>query len=682
MAPLDQDGQAEGIGAEPHPRFDAMMAAARDALEGLAEGGWTLQRTVLVNASGAREIPTLSGGAPGLTLVPSVGDDGEVRWRIGMGQGAMPVNGNGASQFRDPQSAARAAVELGEQVGFDRSQEWSQSDRQRAQSAANTLLAPHLARDAAAYAERQRARAGEAIAEMAERGFDVSQPHWVAVTDGEKPALLYPVGLQGIVYAYANRDAAAQVADHNVAPAYVRRGMVADLTSINDGASEVSIERVLRDLWEQNSEGIKRTWFIHHLDREAVARRLGESAYAEEADAIEALDRQAEALTFDDYVAHIRRADWHPLAGAFEGDALAAIMAAAQDAGFTALLHREVPQAAPRLALFNSRDVELAWDKLDASIAAATRGREAARQATEAYKARFQAEQLAQRQAELEAMRASLDLAQLESDGFATGRADIGHYPVSSRDYADLDPVDHAGLRGHPVFRTRAEAEAVGSLLAGGPRQSVPVYVRTGRIADLSAQPWPDKVREAAGQLLTANRQVFSSFGINDGGQLEQVVARGDWSAFGQHGNELSSMLVQVMQRAGYDSVRLRSPSGEVVWVFSEADLHLAVDELYRDPMDGLARQSTTRDGTPAIGMGPRTAQLLGLKTRGERMALGVAGGSSGLLSGPAEQSPVREDLVSAADFAAEVRLTVSPEAIVFSVAGERLVAVDGDARR
>ena len=505
-----------------------------------------------------------------------------------------------------------------------------------------------------------------ATAALAAEGFDVAAPRWMLVTDGVAPdiqsssAMLHPVAIT-----YASRAEAVEQGGVNIAPVYQRPRETADLVHVAP-----RVEMVLRSFFDANDREIRRNVMV--AAEAAALRQRPRGPGRRSPEITEEAAGIAGKFRAEDFIDAIRRADWQTVGGYAADDLRVALLAELRQAGFEAAQFKDRPDQPPRLALFRLDGVALAPDHLASSIAEARGERDALAEREAQWRAQKTAEELQRLQEErVEAIR-GFDLAALAEAGFDTDRH--GWHPVQNAVMPDLDPLPDAPR--HHLFAAKADARAAARIDYGEERDAVQVFVRPGRPLDLTAAgPPPDILREFWRTSGDTVRHQTGFAGVED---LAAAARTGDWRKAGPHAGEVMAALLDTIQASRQvDSVRLRDPRGlPLTVVMDEADLRVAWNLVVGSEQgDALPRLATDRRGYPAIGIGPRTAALLGLSAAVPRLAAGDT-------ARPETAPPEGRVAADAAEVASIVRGLTDLQSVVVVFDGESYHALDGDARR
>ncbi|MBP8231130.1 MAG: hypothetical protein KAY22_02390 [Rhizorhabdus sp.] len=544
--------------------------------------------------------------------------------------------------------------------------------------AARSAQAGAMRADQARYLELKLADPATGAAGLASAGFDVGATYWIHVPDDQVPTLDMVSSNRRMAIVYPDRQSAAGTGffRQKVAPVYLRIGAVADLT---DPAADPETQAVLKRFFEANQETLRDIHFNQLATREDGKRRGGLASLSDDD-----CWKLAQEYDYPRFEALIADGAWDLAVGDMHGDGVLALAAEYRDAGVSAMRYR-MQDGTAKLAVLDGRDVSLAWDRVPAAIEMATAERAAERKNLEAYNAHYDEQVLAERVREREADIAAFDLAEVRALGFDTSTAHW--HPVANAVFADLDGVADANSRGrlHLVYANREQALAQGhALYRNGEQEAVPVYARLGRLAEIGSD-----VPAAAGQVITAihegNSQVLAEAGIADADGLTRLVQQGRWNELGGAGPVLFYMVLGELRRQGFDSVSLLGPGAvRTLVVFEEENLTLALDRLEQGP---VARLSTRLDGTPAIGMGPRTRNLMLGAAQARQLLIEQRARVAERAGQDERAADLRESAtalqpLTLEEITANVRLLVDEDTIVLLRQGADFVAVDADARR
>ncbi|MGQ3026664.1 MAG: hypothetical protein ACT60Q_00010, partial [Ferrovibrionaceae bacterium] len=532
--------------------------------------------------------------------------------------------------------------------------------------------------DQARYLERKLTDPALGAAGLAAAGFDVGATYWIHVPDDQVPTLDMVSSIRRMAIVYPDRQSASGTGffRQKVAPVYLRVEAVADLT---DPAADPDTRAVLKRFFEANQETLRDIHFNQLATREDAKRRRGLASLSDDD-----CWKLAQEYDYPRFEALIADGAWDLAVGDMHGDGVMALAAEYREAGVSAMRYR-MQDGTAKLAVLDGRDVSLAWDRVPAAIEMAKAEREAERKNLEAYNAHYDEQVLAERVREREAEIAAFDLAEVRALGYDTSTAHW--HPVASAVFADLDGVSDANSRGrlHLVYANRDQALAQGlALYRNGEQEAVPVYARLGRLAEIG-----DDLPAAARQVITAihegNSQVLAEAGVADAHGLIRLVQQGRWNDLGGAGPVLFYMVLGELRREGFDSVALLGPGAvPTLVVYEEENLRLALDRLEQGP---VARLSMRLDGTPAIGMGPRTRNLM-LGAAQARQLLIEQRARVAERAGQEERAVDLRDSAAVVqpltleEISANVRLLVDEDTIVLLRQGADFVAVDADARR
>lgn len=650
----------------------AEIEAAAPALHGM---GWRVGDTLVAGLDVPRSWPALVRDDIPMVLVT---DTVHGAWTVKADFASSPFQ----IAFPTAAHAARAAESLAAAFDWRGDADRLRTDRalrSEALGAAERILRTEASAAATEQRESAMADPSAAVDGLRAAGFDVAAPGWMVVTDGSTPEIRQSLSNRfPMVFVYGSRESAAEVGRTNVAPVYARKGRTADLTM---PSGDPDTEASLKKFWAMRERDIKARLYRHILAEEESRYYRNDSPYGSAGELQVAAEAKAAELDYARFAGIVETSKWEDLAGDFGDDLVHPLLDHFMADGFDSVVYRERPGVEPRTVVFSYGNVSLAWDRLRASIEAATAEAAEKERRHGEWLRRHDQEARARLSEERAAAIRDFDIADLRSRGFDVGAP--AWHGVENPDLPDLDPfVTPGGETLHVLYPSRDDAVSGSEILYGEPRDAVRVYVRPGQAADLSApapaevgvlRSWYDSGRNA--ELLT--RAGVASF---DG--FADLVAKGQWRRLGGHGQEVWNVLVEAFQRHDFDTLKVRDPRGvPVVIAFNDRNLSIAWNlEEGRD----LARVSVLPNGRPAIGVGLRSAALLGLGSPEELERLRGLDEMRRIAHDPRQENAAElgRISVSALDLAAEVRLAVDPGAVVFLRDGDDFRAYDGDARR
>jgi len=471
--------------------------------------------------------------------------------------------------------------------------------------------------------------------------FQNAEILWMPVLDATAPDLDDAVSgnqAMGVFYLYPDRDTALDAGLEDAIPVRVLPGKVADLT-VNPWPEE--IRSITREFFENNRNALElglSTTLYEEVDQyQEYEDRVDDG---EDPDTVmeEIVERELKEFTYDAFEDYIRRQDYRA-AGQYDGDLKDAIMGWLADAGFdSARMWNPFEYDQKELSAFRVRNVEPAWDQLEATIAIAReeRAEELSRKhAWSADRGEDEVQRLKSWKAEeLE----SFDPAQLQEHGFDVN--EVHWLAVPNREFPELDRAWEG--QKPELFTRRTDAEASGRF-----PEAVPVYLRRGAGVDLTGEN--EKSLEFIRQLEAVpgiDHQALSKLPGGDASQLidyiDQLaeIRNLDWVQFNQD-NVVRTRLVDTSDvRVAWDAIQRKS-------------LHRRTSDVYVGPALAAAAEAAALEAPRLLLTGPNGEQ----------------------------QSELDAKMTSIFLQAEEVRTLVGKGTIVLFVDRDRLRLFDRDAR-
>jgi hypothetical protein len=586
---------AESIAAgefRRHPDYDH-FAAVRDAANWrMANAGWQAQDIPLATREGLRHFPGFIHPArPGLAVLPTPAygssetdfDRNEIRWRVAqvpagylLGSIARAPDGSIVSPVLfTPEGAANVADRLHD-LGGKSWGDWATlnqedlSERNAEKLGIDIIMAIASAKPADRELWIEQGLSSFNSQELTQAGFRTSRVWWMPVDDATSPE---PPSLPGMVQLYEDQFAAFDLDGRDSIPVYVREGRVADLSK--GRAMQPDALALLREFYDFNYDNLTL----------GIAQNAYDDASTEDIDNTEAEKRADEAVknfTFEAFVDALRVGDLK-MAGEYDGDLKDALASALGDRDFDTVIFAS-PWSTDQneIVVLRPSSLRFAWDQLEPAMIQAKEQAQESERRDNAWRTKYSEAEQARMAADRDEAISQFDLGSLAEGGFDTASRSVLWLASQKAEFPEVPDDGSLELLGR-----RSQVEAL-------KLEATPVYLRRGRLADLS-------------EIGTREIEIMADAGIEaaerEPVRLRNAIASGELARNEGLRNEIAA----AFEEAGYHAIRYPGHDGDVTIAFDTSDIAIAWDVLGRNRLE---RRLADLQAGPALAAARRAAQL------------------------------------------------------------------------